>query len=132
MVGGINVFTLISQNGLGGGLAHAKPSVLIHYALWQPDNAYQVSQQTLSYAPCNAWGFLIVTASCYWSSSPNANNNNKAWGVNFSRGNDNNNNKTNSYRARLVRSREWILQSVTALWVNATTRHLSPIGVGGG
>jgi hypothetical protein len=38
-----------------------------------------------------------------WSSSPNANNSNNAWGVNFNNGNDNNNNRNNNNHARLVR-----------------------------
>ena len=42
----------------------------------------------------------------YWSSSPNANNSNNAWIVNFNNGNDNTNNKNNNY-VRLVRSGEW-------------------------
>lgn len=39
----------------------------------------------------------------YWSSSPNANNSNNAWNVNFNNGNDNNNNRTNNNHVRLVR-----------------------------
>lgn len=39
-----------------------------------------------------------------WSSSPNANNSNDAWGVNFNNGNDNNNNRNNNNHVRLVRS----------------------------
>jgi hypothetical protein len=38
----------------------------------------------------------------FWSSSPNANNSNNAWQLNFNNGNDNNN-RNNSYRVRLVR-----------------------------
>ena len=38
-----------------------------------------------------------------WSSSPNANNSNNAWNVNFNNGNVNNNNKTNNNHVRLVR-----------------------------
>lgn len=38
-----------------------------------------------------------------WSASPNANNSNNAWGVNFNNGNDNNNNRNNNNHARLVR-----------------------------
>jgi len=47
------------------------------------------------------------TARGYWSSSPNANNSNNAWGVNFNNGNDNNNNRNNTNSLRLVRSGEW-------------------------
>ncbi len=39
----------------------------------------------------------------YWSSSPNANNSNNAWIVNFKNGNDNNNNRNNNNHVRLVR-----------------------------
>ena len=39
----------------------------------------------------------------YWSSSPNANNSNNAWLVNFNNGNVNNN-RNNNNRVRLVRS----------------------------
>jgi hypothetical protein len=39
----------------------------------------------------------------YWSSSPNANNSNNAWIVNFNNGNDNNNNRNNNNAVRLVR-----------------------------
>ena len=38
-----------------------------------------------------------------WSASPNANNSNNAWGVNFNNGNDNNNNRNNNNHVRLVR-----------------------------
>jgi len=44
------------------------------------------------------------TIANYWSSSPNANNSNNAWNVNFNNGNDNNNNRNNNHRVRLVRS----------------------------
>jgi hypothetical protein len=40
----------------------------------------------------------------YWSSSPNANNSNNAWIVNFNNGYDNNNNRNNNNVLRLVRS----------------------------
>ncbi|MFH7320138.1 DUF1566 domain-containing protein [Desulfurivibrio sp. D14AmB] len=40
----------------------------------------------------------------FWSSSPNANNANNAWNVNFDNGNVNNNNKNNNNRVRLVRA----------------------------
>ena len=39
----------------------------------------------------------------FWSSSPNANNSNNAWIVNFNNGNSNNNNKNNNNNVRLVR-----------------------------
>jgi len=39
----------------------------------------------------------------FWSSSPNANNSNNAWNVNFNNGNVNNNNKNNQKYVRLVR-----------------------------
>lgn len=44
---------------------------------------------------------------CYWSASPNANNTNNAWGVNFNNGNVNNNNRNNEQSVRLVRGGEW-------------------------
>ena len=53
------------------------------------------------------WMSLIIEtdlAKTDWSSSPNANNSNNAWGVNFNNGNDNNNNRNNNNRVRLVRS----------------------------
>ncbi|WP_457671440.1 Lcl domain-containing protein [Thiolapillus sp.] len=43
----------------------------------------------------------------FWSSSPNANNSNNAWNVNFNNGNANNNNRDNNKHVRLVRSGEW-------------------------
>jgi len=42
----------------------------------------------------------------FWSASPNANNSNNAWNVNFNNGNDNNNNKSNNNAVRLVREGE--------------------------
>jgi len=47
-----------------------------------------------------------VGLALYWSSSPNANNSNNAWNVNFNNGNVNNNNKNNSNYVRLVRGGE--------------------------
>ena len=44
-------------------------------------------------------GFALL----YWSSSPNANNNDNAWNVNFNNGNENNDNKNNDNYVRLVR-----------------------------
>ena len=41
----------------------------------------------------------------FWSSSPNVNNTDNAWQLNFKYGNDNNNNRTNTNRERLVRGR---------------------------
>ena len=38
------------------------------------------------------------------SASPNANNTNNAWQLNFNTGNDNTNNRNNNNRVRLVRS----------------------------
>ena len=43
----------------------------------------------------------------YWSASPNANNSNNAWQLNFNNGNDNNNNRNNNNHVRLVRSGQW-------------------------
>ncbi|WP_300971771.1 DUF1566 domain-containing protein [Thiocapsa sp.] len=40
----------------------------------------------------------------FWSSSPNANNSDNAWNVNFNNGNVNNNNKNNTKYVRLVRA----------------------------
>jgi len=40
----------------------------------------------------------------YWSSTTNANNTGNAWGMNFSNGNDNSNNKSSAYYVRAVRS----------------------------
>ena len=42
----------------------------------------------------------------FWSPSPNANNSNNAWIVNFNNGNDNNNRNNNNH-VRLVRSGQW-------------------------
>lgn len=42
----------------------------------------------------------------FWSASPNANNSNNAWNVNFNNGNVNNNNKNNDNAVRLVRGGE--------------------------
>jgi hypothetical protein len=48
----------------------------------------------------------VGNASNFWSSSPNAQNSNNAWNVNFNNGNSNNNNRTNTNRVRLVRGGE--------------------------
>jgi hypothetical protein len=40
----------------------------------------------------------------FWSSSPNANNSNNAWNVNFNNGHVNNNNQSNNNTVRLVRA----------------------------
>ena len=55
------------------------------------------------------WIFECVSSakditSNFWSASPNANNSNNAWQLNFNNGNDNNNNRNNANRVRLVRS----------------------------
>lgn len=52
-----------------------------------------------SYDPLSAW----VSASNFWSSSPNAGNSSNAWNVNFNNGNDNWNNRNNTNAVRLVR-----------------------------
>jgi hypothetical protein len=44
--------------------------------------------------------------SFFWSASPNANNTNNAWGVNFNNGNVNNNKRNNEQSVRLVRGGE--------------------------
>ena len=46
----------------------------------------------------------MCRSSYYWSSSPNANNSNNAWIVNFNNGNVNNNNKDNHNYVRCVRA----------------------------
>lgn len=56
--------------------------------------------------PCiymNAFIFAVggFASAYYWSSSEN--NNNNAWIQNFDNGNQNNNNKTNTYSVRAVR-----------------------------
>ena len=55
---------------------------------------------------------FIGKSSNYWSSSPNANNSDNAWNVNFNNGNDGNNNKTNNNYVRLVRGGKWCGGSV--------------------
>jgi len=51
--------------------------------------------------------FLLINftdfSSSVWSGSPNANNTNNAWNVNFNNGNSNNNNRNNDQYVRLVR-----------------------------
>jgi hypothetical protein len=47
-----------------------------------------------------------VTASNFWSGSPNAGNSDNAWNVNFNNGNDNWNNRSNANHVRLVRAGE--------------------------
>jgi hypothetical protein len=46
------------------------------------------------------------SSSNFWSGSPNANNSNNAWNVNFNNGNVNNNNRNNDNQVRLVRGGE--------------------------
>lgn len=46
------------------------------------------------------------SASNVWSGSPNANNSNNAWNVNFNNGNANNDNRNNNNHVRLVRAGE--------------------------
>lgn len=52
----------------------------------------------------------------YWSSSSNANNTNNAWHVNFNNGNVNNNNKSNDYYVRAVRSGKCTLLSFESIY----------------
>ena len=47
-----------------------------------------------------------LSSSNFWSGSPNANNSNNAWNVNFNNGNANNNNRSYGYSVRLVRGGE--------------------------
>ena len=60
-----------------------------------------------------AWSILVSVLSSgqyvspYWSASPNANNSNNAWQLNFNNGNDNNNNRNNNNHVRLVRVGQW-------------------------
>lgn len=63
----------------------------------------------------------------YWSSSPNANNSNNAWIVNFNNGNANNNNRNNNNHVRLVRSGEWLgggvdFRGLYAAWLQCRRR----------
>lgn len=60
-----------------------------------PAARYRLDARPGGSAPAKAWWF--------WSSSPNANNPNNAWNVNFNNGNVNNNNKNNAKYVRLVR-----------------------------
>ena len=46
------------------------------------------------------------SSSNVWSGSPNANNSNNAWNVNFNNGNANNDNRSNNNHVRLVRAGE--------------------------
>jgi hypothetical protein len=48
----------------------------------------------------------LLTFSGVWSSSPNANNSDNAWNVNFNNGNSNNDNRNNNNAVRLVRGGE--------------------------
>lgn len=50
---------------------------------------------------------ISLTISVVWSGSPNANNSDNAWNVNFNNGNSNNNNRNNNNQVRLVRGGEW-------------------------
>jgi len=51
----------------------------------------------------DGWGGGKSVGNGFWSSSPNANNSNNAWIVNFNNGNVNNNNRNNNNAVRLVR-----------------------------
>ncbi len=55
-------------------------------------------------------------SSNYWSSTTNANNNDNAWRVNFNNGNVNNNNKSNTYYVRAVRSGKCSLHSFESVY----------------
>ena len=46
------------------------------------------------------------SSSNFWSGSPNANNSDNAWNVNFNNGNANNDNRSNNNSVRLVRGGE--------------------------
>lgn len=46
------------------------------------------------------------SSSNFWSGSPNANNSDNAWNVNFNNGNANNNNRDNNNHVRAVRGGE--------------------------
>ncbi|WOO31811.1 DUF1566 domain-containing protein [Diaphorobacter limosus] len=58
------------------------------------------------------WGWPVgkqvggSSSSNVWSGSPNANNSNNAWNVNFNNGNANNDNRSNNNHVRLVRAGE--------------------------
>ena len=52
----------------------------------------------------------------YWSSTTNANNTGNAWGMNFSNGNDNSNNKSSAYYVRAVRSGKCKLLSFATIY----------------
>ena len=52
----------------------------------------------------SALGSQVVVQALFWSASPNADNNNNAWNVNFNNGNSNNNNKNNNNHVRAVRA----------------------------
>ena len=45
----------------------------------------------------------LAASNNYWSSTPNADNSNNAWNINFNNGNENNNNKNNNNNVRCVR-----------------------------
>ena len=68
---------------------------------------FRKHENTPASYPCG-WlpGADFTGNAVFWSASPNANNGDNAWNVNFNNGNDNWNNKNNAFQVRLVRSGE--------------------------
>ncbi len=64
-----------------------------------PDFGYDQAKNYLIQAV-----FSLLKSNKNWSSSPNVNNPNNAWVINFKYGNDNNNKRKNEYPVRLVRA----------------------------
>jgi hypothetical protein len=62
-----------------------------------------ISGQSCYLLGCRCEYQVVEKIANFWSSSPNANNSNNAWLVNFNNGNDNNNNRNNNNHVRLVR-----------------------------
>ena len=87
-------------------LALAGTDSTADYNNWRLPNKNELSSLVAydRYNPSTNEVVFPNTAANYWSSSPDADYGDYAWNVNFNYGNDNDNNRYNSFRVRLVRS----------------------------